>query len=1053
MRRIPQAAARTAWLACLLLPFHPAGAQTSAPSAGLATTTDPLLLQPGTTPEELEARRELARRHLAKLGPTTQPTTGPADDASVKLLEAHVALFQEWQAYLGQLQRIADLQQALATLSTEQHTEQLSRRIKDLRAKAELLTNKPKPLTASEAEVADATVRYNEENARLNALSELQTRRSTLLATGFKDQREALEVELKRLRDDREGVPPALATTTAPAGREQLDLERRRLDVQVARVELALEALALDKKQTELAHTQDGGLLEALGQYVTALQTWADLLKEISVTTVPGGGDAPPPGPPEPGQPALLDLEHFCRSVQADYFSSQQLLTALKGCFPKSELDRLRDRVTTSAAIWEETTDSVAYRRGKDVMQLHRRGRRERRDCEAELAGLSTKLSMAVSQLYDFQSARDRTLARFAELAAVLSTAAESAEAETRTRLETEATALRSNLDEAMDATVAEAQALVSRLSEAVQLVHEHSARLKGVEGGLYQTALKRRESGLAGRDWRPIWVDLRQLLGRPGEAPATTGADEPAAALERILQAEPGLYAGRGDRLPAPGDGFGGLGTREWSIVVMLVVVGGVVAWPVRRYALRRARWDSVTPACGLRFAERVNRLAWRLAGDVAGMLLPAAALWIALRAVHLPERTLGVVTTWLGWILGAYVLLRMTGPLFDAKDSGRRVVPCNDAVARHYRVFCRWLLAWALIVLLLLSVLSVLDLAPGVRVLLWELLKTGVLLWAVGFLAPKRLVIGLGGLPKNHWGHALLGALYPFLFLGVVGVLVLEVIGYGLLAGFIGIRLAATLLVVAGVGLVTEYICDLLAKDLRTVPAGSGDRAADSDPGPEMDPGAPGRLTDSLLRLVGVALGMALLFQIWFGGAYWSRLGLRPTALLGVIVVAALVIDRLVRTALRVLRVSGRLPQNTANIIRRWTRGVLAVAVALLVIALAGYPIETIWVPLSALLAMVAIGFVAVWSMLSNILATLIILIWRPFNVGERIEIEPDGIGGEVIDINFMYTLLKSEAGARIAVPNSLFVQRCLKREMIKAAPPRSLAEQLEAETPADQ
>ena len=32
-------------------------------------------------------------------------------------------------------------------------------------------------------------------------------------------------------------------------------------------------------------------------------------------------------------------------------------------------------------------------------------------------------------------------------------------------------------------------------------------------------------------------------------------------------------------------------------------------------------------------------------------------------------------------------------------------------------------------------------------------------------------------------------------------------------------------------------------------------------------------------------------------------------------------------------------------------------------------------------------------------------------------------------------------------------LFVQRCLKREMIKAAPPGPLAEQLEAETSANQ
>jgi small-conductance mechanosensitive channel len=395
-------------------------------------------------------------------------------------------------------------------------------------------------------------------------------------------------------------------------------------------------------------------------------------------------------------------------------------------------------------------------------------------------------------------------------------------------------------------------------------------------------------------------------------------------------------------------------------------------------------------------------------------------------------------------------YVLLRLTRFLFDPRDSGRRTIPCNDAVASHYRRLIRMVLVWTLILLPGLEVLSYLGVVPGLHSLFWELFKTGALLWAVVFLAPKRLVIGLGGLPRDHWVYALLSTLYPLLFSAMVALWILQVIGYGSLAEFVGVKLWYSLIAAAVMGLIVEYLCDRWAGDVRASPPHGEGRPVVPGRRPEMDGD---RLLYSLFRFIGIAVTLALLLRLWFGEEFLGYLGWKPTLLLGVVVAAALVIDRLVRTALRVLLVSGRLPEKTVGIIRRWTRGVLVVAVILVLVALAGYPIKTIWAPLSALFAMVAIGFVAVWSLLSNVLATIIILIWRPFNVGDRVEIQPDGINGDVVDINFMFTLLRSDDGARIAVPNSLFVQRCLKREATKTAPTRSLAQQLESETPADE
>jgi small-conductance mechanosensitive channel len=203
-------------------------------------------------------------------------------------------------------------------------------------------------------------------------------------------------------------------------------------------------------------------------------------------------------------------------------------------------------------------------------------------------------------------------------------------------------------------------------------------------------------------------------------------------------------------------------------------------------------------------------------------------------------------------------------------------------------------------------------------------------------------------------------------------------------------------------------------------------------------------------VVRVVAVIGALVLILQVWnvpvrAGGLNWRLFGLSA-----LVVLVALLIDRIIFIALFSLQTGGRLPASTANISRRWARGVLTVVVVLAIVAIAGFEIDSIWSFMTALLAMVAIGFVAVWSMLSNILATLIILIWRPFNVGERIEILPEGIEGQVIDINFIYTVLKSDQGTRVSIPNNLFAQKFIRRQSVRSAPKRTLAEQLESEDP---
>lgn len=63
-----------------------------------------------------------------------------------------------------------------------------------------------------------------------------------------------------------------------------------------------------------------------------------------------------------------------------------------------------------------------------------------------------------------------------------------------------------------------------------------------------------------------------------------------------------------------------------------------------------------------------------------------------------------------------------------------------------------------------------------------------------------------------------------------------------------------------------------------------------------------------------------------------------------------------------------------------------------------------ENAWATLTAFLAMVAIGFVAVWSVLSNSFCSVVLMMSRPFDVGDTVEVSGQALRGKVIDFNLI-------------------------------------------------
>jgi len=119
---------------------------------------------------------------------------------------------------------------------------------------------------------------------------------------------------------------------------------------------------------------------------------------------------------------------------------------------------------------------------------------------------------------------------------------------------------------------------------------------------------------------------------------------------------------------------------------------------------------------------------------------------------------------------------------------------------------------------------------------------------------------------------------------------------------------------------------------------------------------------------------------------------------------------------------------------ILRRVTGWFLWLLVAVVLLRLWGLDVSAIWTTIVSMLAVIGVGLLAVWTMISNVTARFFIWFWRPLQMGQRIEIFPEGLCGEVVEENLMFTELRQEDGRVVVVPNNLFFQRVVRRDPMK-------------------
>ena len=174
------------------------------------------------------------------------------------------------------------------------------------------------------------------------------------------------------------------------------------------------------------------------------------------------------------------------------------------------------------------------------------------------------------------------------------------------------------------------------------------------------------------------------------------------------------------------------------------------------------------------------------------------------------------------------------------------------------------------------------------------------------------------------------------------------------------------------------------------------------------------------------------------------WPRLVASLPAVL-LVLVGAYVAHFFMLRAMRLLAKHSDLAERETRPISRALDWIIFIAALVLIFNVFGFNLGGVWTMLTTVLAMIAVGFVAVWSVLSNVLCTILILITRPFSIGDEIEFLGDPTKGRVVDLNFIFTTLAAEDGGEIRIPNNLFFQKVLKRK--RGSNTRSLSEQLSA------
>jgi small-conductance mechanosensitive channel len=138
---------------------------------------------------------------------------------------------------------------------------------------------------------------------------------------------------------------------------------------------------------------------------------------------------------------------------------------------------------------------------------------------------------------------------------------------------------------------------------------------------------------------------------------------------------------------------------------------------------------------------------------------------------------------------------------------------------------------------------------------------------------------------------------------------------------------------------------------------------------------------------------------------------------------------LKRLLQNWLRRVEARLGLPYEAVLTVTRVISSALWVITVLVILEIWGIGVGGVWTVLVSAATLVGVGFLATWTMVSNITASFFIMIWRPFRLGDTVEILPESLKGRVVDRDLMFVVLREEAGSALRIPNNLFFQKMFR------------------------
>ena len=114
----------------------------------------------------------------------------------------------------------------------------------------------------------------------------------------------------------------------------------------------------------------------------------------------------------------------------------------------------------------------------------------------------------------------------------------------------------------------------------------------------------------------------------------------------------------------------------------------------------------------------------------------------------------------------------------------------------------------------------------------------------------------------------------------------------------------------------------------------------------------------------------------------------------------------------------------------VRKASSLLLLFVLAFVLSAIWGVDFDGLLVFSTGIFTLIGIAFFAVWSILSNITAGILIFFRYPYRIGDHITVTdlPD-CSGRIVDVTMWHLMVENDDGDRFAIPNNVVVQKIIR------------------------